>query len=119
MAEHVEHPVHDVANQLTLPSGAEAERLARCLVEADRPLGAPPITFCVTVTASYFQTLGAAIESGRSLTAAEVRSVKPDIVYAQCSGFGASGPYAMIPTMAASAGLSGFGSAAAASRART
>jgi len=26
------------------------------------------------------------------------RKVKPDIIYAQCSGFGAHGPYAQIPT---------------------
>jgi putative ABC transport system permease protein len=49
-----------------------------CLVEPDVPSGTGlPITFCVTVTADYFRALGAAIEAGRSLTAAEVAANRP------------------------------------------
>ncbi|MCU1367292.1 MAG: fldA 8 [Ilumatobacteraceae bacterium] len=38
------------------------------------------------------------------------RAVKPDIIYAQCSGFGASGPYAQIPTHGQMMGALGGGS---------
>ena len=37
------------------------------------------------------------------------RAVKPDIVYAQCSGFGATGPYAEIPTHGQMMGALGGG----------
>ncbi|MDO8364656.1 MAG: CaiB/BaiF CoA-transferase family protein [Actinomycetota bacterium] len=39
----------------------------------------------------------------------EQRAIKPDIIYAQCSGFGASGPYAMIPTHGQMMGALGGG----------
>jgi crotonobetainyl-CoA:carnitine CoA-transferase CaiB-like acyl-CoA transferase len=37
------------------------------------------------------------------------RAVKPDIIYAQCSGFGAAGPYASIPTHGQMMGALGGG----------
>jgi crotonobetainyl-CoA:carnitine CoA-transferase CaiB-like acyl-CoA transferase len=39
------------------------------------------------------------------------RAVKPDIVYAQCSGFGAHGPYAQVPTHGQMMGALGGGAA--------
>ncbi|HEX3529714.1 MAG TPA: ADOP family duplicated permease [Thermoanaerobaculia bacterium] len=49
-----------------------------CVVEPDAPGSKSlPITFCVTVTAGYLETLGTPIESGRSLTAAEVAENLP------------------------------------------